>query len=184
LTGKGRRQDAGEFAFFLHRADQLRDPERRFQLTRDDFALLNPNTRTCPIFRTKRDMEITKKIYQRVPVLMDESKGEEGNPWGVQFRQGLFNMTSDSSLFRTREQMEADGWSLTGNLFRRGRDRYLPLYEAKLIHQFDHRWATYLNDDDTRDLTSREKNNPDRLVMPRYWVGERNVEQVLENRCP
>ena len=74
-------------------------------------------------------------------------KAEDGghhrheNPWGVQFRQGLFNMTSDSHLFHTREQLEADGGQSTGNDFRKDGTEYLPLYEAKLIHHFDHRWA-------------------------------------------
>jgi hypothetical protein len=182
LTGEGHRQDAGEFAFFLHRAEQLREDERRFQLTGDDFALLNPNTRTCPIFRTRRDMEITRGIYQRVPVLMDDSRGDQGNPWRIQFRQGLFNMTSDSSLFRTREQLEGQGWALNGNVFRRGRERYLPLYEAKLVHQFDHRWATYRNDGDTRDLSSQEKNNPQQFALPRYWVPKQGVQERLEGK--
>ena len=82
LTGTDHRQEAGEFAFFLHRAEQIKDSERKIELTKDDFALINPNTRTCPIFRTKLDMEITKGIHERVPVLIDENKGEEGNPWG------------------------------------------------------------------------------------------------------
>ena len=30
---------------------------------------MNPNTGTCPIFRSKRDAEINKAIYRRVPVL-------------------------------------------------------------------------------------------------------------------
>lgn len=121
LTGEGNQRDAGEFAFFLHQAEQVKDPERRVQLSRDDFALFNPNTRTCPIFRTKRDMEITKAIYQRVPVLVNEAQGDEGNLWGIRF-MAMFHMSNDSALFRTREHLEADGWVLDGNLFRRGGD--------------------------------------------------------------
>src|SRR5690606_35672666 len=81
----------------------------------EDIALLNPNTRTCPTFRSRRDAELTKAIYRRVPVLVNEVRNE--NPWGVTFKQGLFNMTSDSHLFRTREQLEAQGYRLVGNRF-------------------------------------------------------------------
>jgi hypothetical protein len=52
----------------------LRDPERRFALSAEDMALLNPNTRTCPIFRSRRDAELTKAIYRRVPVLIREGR--------------------------------------------------------------------------------------------------------------
>ena len=52
-------------------------------------------------------------------------------------------MANDSSLFQTRAQLEREGWSLVDNVFVRGDKRMLPLYEAKLIHQFDHRLACY-----------------------------------------
>ena len=45
-------------------------------------------------------------------------------------------MANDSHLFRTREQLEADGWRLEGNIFRKDGEEYLPLYEAKMIHHF------------------------------------------------
>ena len=46
LTGKERPSAEAEFAFFLYRTEQLQDPERRFTLAPEDFALFNPNTRT------------------------------------------------------------------------------------------------------------------------------------------
>jgi len=182
LTGAERPATKGaEFAFFAHSTDDLRDEERRFTLTADDIALLNPNTRTCPIFRGKRDAELTKAIYRRSPVLINESTGE--NPWGIEFRQGLFNMTSDSGLFRTREQLWAEGMFLENNIFcHEGEDAsYLPLYESKMFHQFDYRWATFdgLN---ARDMSDTEKRDPNRTPMPRYWVPEQEVEQRLHDR--
>ncbi len=181
LAGADRSLPAAEFAFFALDTADLSDPERRFALSPDDIALLNPNTKTSPIFRTRRDAEITKAIYRRVPVLIDENK-PEGNPWGITFKQGLFNMTSDSHLFRTRDELEADGWTLDGNVFTRGGDRYLVLYEAKMIHHFDHRWATYTGADDTRDLALEEKQDPCRVVQPRYWVPAAEVDARLRNR--
>jgi hypothetical protein len=183
MAGSDRPARAARFAFFLHQTDQLRDPERVFTLTADEIALLNPNTRTCPIFRTRRDADLTIAIYRRVPVLIDETRpGRDGNPWGVSFRQGLFNMTSDSGLFRTRDWLEDDGWRLAGNVFERGDERMLPLYEAKLLHQFDHRFATYLPDGDPVDLTPAEHADPDARALPRYWVPEREVEAKLADR--
>ena len=99
-----------------------------------------------------------------MPVLIKEGPPEV-NPWGIKFKQGLFNiallsdlwnhrfrttpalratlyprrgnsttgmrryMTSDSHLFRTREQLEVEGWRLVGNVFERQGERYLPLYQ-------------------------------------------------------
>ena len=78
-------------------------------------------------------------IYQRIPVLWDETR-RDGNPWGITFKN-LFNMTDDSDLFRTREQLERDGWRLDGNVFTRDGKRMLPLYEAKMVDFFNHRAA-------------------------------------------
>jgi hypothetical protein len=84
-----------EVEFFTTAVNQLSDQRRHFILSPDDIALINPNTRTCPVFRSQMDAELTKKIYARVPVLIDEAMGDQGNPWSISFRQGLFNMTSD-----------------------------------------------------------------------------------------
>lgn len=123
LTGARRPARAAEFAFFCHAVSDLRDPERRFPLSAEDIGLLNPNTLTCPIFRTRRDAEITKQIYRRVPVLIDENK-KDGNLWGITF-MAMFHMSNDSGLFRTREELEADGWELAepGNVFTAGKRR-------------------------------------------------------------
>ena len=151
LTGRERPAREAEFAFFLHHTAQVDELERRFVLTPEDFALFNPNTRTAPTFRTGRDAEIARKLYARAGVLWREALGNEAehNPWGIRF-QTMFNMTTDSGLFRTREQLTMERWRLDGNVFVRGEERYLPLYEAKLFHQYDHRHATFDGADSER----------------------------------
>jgi hypothetical protein len=125
--------------------------------------LINPNTLTCPIFRSERDAEITKKLYRAAPVLMDENK-PDGNPWGISFMT-MFHMSNDSHLFLDTPSADT-----------------LPLYEAKLIHQYDHRWATYTPEGNTRDITLAEKQDPNSKVVPRYWVPRAEVEARLESK--
>jgi hypothetical protein len=155
--------DATDFVFFATATSQLTDQRRHFTLSADDITLINPNTRTCPVFRSQMDAELTKKIYSKVPVLIDEALGEAGNPWGISFRQGLFNMTSDSHLF-----------------FNEPGPNRLSLYEAKLIHHYDHRWSTYAADGSSRDVTLAEKQDPDFQITPRYWVERSEVEARLK----
>ena len=54
-AGSGENPTAGraEFVFFAHGVRELRDPDRRFTLSSEEIALLNPNTRTCPIFTAR-----------------------------------------------------------------------------------------------------------------------------------
>ncbi|QIK72256.1 hypothetical protein G7070_08195 [Propioniciclava coleopterorum] len=61
-------------------------------------------------------------------------------------------------------------------------ERMLPLYEAKMIHQFDHRWATYEADGSVRDVTLAEKQDPGFAALPRYWVREEVVRDRLGDR--
>ncbi|MGA7502164.1 MAG: N-6 DNA methylase, partial [Isosphaeraceae bacterium] len=124
LTGRERPCSSTDFVFFCRRVEHLNEPDRHFRLTAEEIRLMNPNTGTCPIFRSKRDAEINKAIYRRVPVLIRDVSPEQ-NPWDILFRQGLFNMATDSGLFRTRDQLEADGWRLDRNTFRRGERTYL-----------------------------------------------------------
>jgi hypothetical protein len=159
--GKG---EYADLSFFLTNTDQLTDKRRHFQLARDEFTLLNPNTKTCPVFRSEKDAELTKKIYRKVPVLIREkemSDTKNGNPWNIQFMT-MFHMSNDSHLFHNEPASER-----------------LPLYEAKMIHQFDHRWATY-KDGDTVDVSVEQKWNVDFTIKPRYWVDENEVLKRID----
>ena len=185
LSGAGRPVPQAEFAFFLHRVEQLAEPERRYSLSQDDFALFNPNTRTCPTFRTRDDMEIAAKMYRRAGVLWKEERDRQPgeNSWRVSF-QLMFMMNTDSGLFRTRDEMEEDGWELHGNIFAKDDETYLPLYEAKLFHQYDHRFATFdgvstrdLKNGNARPMTPEEKKDPSSVILPRYWVPESEVNR-------
>ncbi|MEU5875597.1 N-6 DNA methylase [Glycomyces sp. NPDC047369] len=174
LAGSAVREEAAKFAFFLRDPAELDDASKSFHLHPEEILLLNPNTGTCPVFRSRRDAEITLGIYRRVPVLVKEGD-PNGNPWGVSFMR-MFDMSNDSHLFQTREQLEEDGWRLEGNIFARGRECMLPLYEAKMLHHYDHRWATYERDGSVRDMTLVEKQSPDLAAQPRYWVSDRDVD--------
>lgn len=161
-----------DFVFFARQPSQIHDPRRRFTLTPDEFRLINPNTLTCPVFRSERDAELTKKLYRSAPVLMrDAIVTGEGkvveparNPWGISFMT-MLHMSNDSHLFKDEPAPD-----------------HLPLYEAKLIHQFDHRWATYDSDGNSRDVTFTEKADPAFTVTPRYWVNRAEVEERLYKR--
>ncbi|WP_217651924.1 DUF559 domain-containing protein [Hydrococcus rivularis] len=164
------------FSFFLTQPKQIDNAARVVQLAPQDIALMNPNTLTCPVFRTRADAELTKKIYQRVPVLENEKTGK--NPWGISFMR-MFDMANDSGLFVSSPPSPLP----MGEGCPTGRGEGLvPLYEAKLFHQFDHRWATYTNNGDTRDVMDEEKNDPNYQVQPRYWVSRTEVENKLAGK--
>jgi hypothetical protein len=182
MRGTGARASGpAEFGFFLTHAAQLRDQARTFPLLPEDFARINPNTKTCPIFRTRADADLTRRIYERVPVLVNETTGE--NPWSISFLR-MFDMANDAALFRTREQLEADGFDLHGNRFVKAKKVFLPLYEAKMIHQFDHRFGSFegIEERGNTNLPTPEDTSygrPEYVALPWYWVAKGEVETAL-----
>ncbi|OEJ54518.1 Eco57I restriction-modification methylase domain-containing protein [Streptomyces agglomeratus] len=177
ITGRSLRDLAARFAFFLHDPTELEDANKAFTLTPEEIELLNPNTGTLPVFRSRRDAEITIGIYRRVPVLINENR-QNGNPWGVSL-VNMFHMAHESHFFRPSEDLTDEGWRLLGNVFTKDTAKMLPLYEAKMLHHYDHRWATYGSDGATRDVNLTKKQDAESVVTPRYWVPEKEVTRVL-----
>ncbi len=179
----GSNVEAIKFTFFATNVEQLSDTRRLFEFSPAEMELVNPNTKTSPICRTQHDAELLKKIYKNVPVFVDERDAEKGNPWRVTFRQGLFNMTSDSNLFKTFGELSAEGAILNGvNWQDKSGKLWVPLYEGKMVHLYDHRWLTHEPDGSSRDVSLNEKCDTEFRSLPRYWVAEEIVLEKLQER--
>jgi len=176
---------SANFVFFAHKMPDLDDKKRQIELSARDFKLLNPNTQTCPIFRSKRDANLTKYIYKRVPVLINKTRKEGGNPWSIDFFT-IFHQSGDAELFRTADQLKSDGFKRTGQIWKKGKKVFLPLYEAKMVQMFDHRAASVVVDESNymrqgqTDATSLvQHQNPEFAVEPRWWSDEQSIVKAL-----
>jgi hypothetical protein len=185
---RGRSAPTSDIVFGIRRVDQLGEERRHVELRPEDFAVLNPNTKTCPTFRWRRDAEINKAIYRRLPVLWREADEQTDNPWGISF-MAMLHMSGDSESFKSRGQCEADGYRLVGNIFESMSGRRVPLYEAKMIHHFDHRFATYEGQTEAQarqgkcpELDDEAHADPATTPLPYYWVDEAVVSDRLANR--
>jgi len=163
--GEQRTVAAAHCAFYLHTLEEAADPERILTLSAQDFSAVNPNTGSAPIFRTKRDADITTAIYRRQPVLclhpspsipLPAGEGSQ-NPspaggrgagvrvappqkvWPVRYCT-MFHMTNDSGLFKRRDELEKEGWYPVGmNRWKKGEAEAVPLYVGRMIYNYDHR---------------------------------------------
>ena len=190
LGGSNRSFGETNCAFFLHDTETITDPDRCFPLAPADFARVNPNTATAPIFRTRRDAEITLGIYERHPVLVDRSGGEERRVWPVKYHT-MFHMTNDSHLFRTALQLEMDGfYPVEGNRWRKGQELCLPLYEGKMVQAFDHRAAGVTVNPENLSrpaqplpATLGELRDPSWLPNHQFWVDEAHSDWPSRLSC-
>ena len=96
-------------------------------------------------------------------------------------------MTSDSHLFRTAEELDNNGYfPVQGNRWKKGEDLYLPLYQGRMIHQFDHRAnSVQVNPENTHnpyfsvEVSETEHADPSFLPQTRYWAPSDEVEKEV-----
>lgn len=160
LLTMGRTTKPTNFVFFATNPAQLQDKQRVFNLTQQEIALFNPNTLTCPVFRTKADAELIKKIYRRVPVM--ENEHTKANPWDISFLR-MFDITNDSHLFQTQNT-----------------ENFLPLYEGNIISSYDHRFASYNREKNEYQATNNR--NLEFVIDTQYFVPEVEVVTRVRNK--
>ena len=165
-------------SFFLQDVSELHDEDRRFSLAPADFGRVNPNTATAPVFRSRRDADLTTAIYRRLPVLVDRSSDQVTKTWPVKYER-MFDMTNDSELFRTREELQKreGAWPSGEGRFDSPTGEWLPLYEGKMVQAFDHRAASIVVNPanlhrpaQPEPATEAQHRDVDWLPEPQYWV--------------
>lgn len=169
INGSSQDNNNTSFSWLALNMKQADDPRRKMYLEANDLEIINPNTLTCPIFRTFDDAELTKKIYRNSSVIENEKTGN--NPWSISFMT-MFHMSSDSDLFKNKPG-----------------ENLLPLYEAKMFWNYDHRYSTYegatqanLNEGNLPQLTPEMHSNPNIQILPRYWVNKKFVEDRIAEK--
>lgn len=187
-TVLGYQQQAGatRFLFQGKQLDELQDTERVFTLTAEEIFQVNPNTRTCPIFRSRMDADITRRVYARVPVLVREAAAgeEEQNPWGVRF-MAMFHMANDSYLFKGKRDALNEGFERVSSLLVKGGECLMPLYEAKMVHLYNHRYGDFADAPEGERVHILPAIPPERwkngeyTTLPFYWVPRAEVERKL-----
>lgn len=172
IQGEGQSSDL-EICFYLRNIQQLAEKERMVNLRQEDYALFNPNSLTAPIFRSVFDYKLTKKLFERFP-LVGESARCTTDAWGIQFMR-MFDMASDSGRFIEKEKAKTLSQAV------------LPLYEGKFVWHYDHRFGSYHNLGKEKGRGGRglpltkieEYQNPDFVIEPEYYVLASDVEQRI-----
>lgn len=171
VTGSKGNIENPDYAFHIHFYSELEEKDRYFTLTPEELELLNPNTLTSPVFRSKIDAEIAKGVYKRVPILINEKTGK--NHWNIS-TQSIIHMSNDSHLFQ--HEPGADG---------------IPLFEGKMFWFYNHRYGYYTvemreSDQDTfRNLprpTDDQLSDPSYSTEPRYYISLKEVKTRIDSK--
>ncbi len=184
LTGREAKSEHADFAYECQTFGDVRQAIRHFRLTRDDLAVINPNTQTAPVFRTRPDADLTMEVHRRVPVLENEVTGV--SPWGARFLL-MFMTNTASHLFKTPAELQGEGFVRMGAHFVDGNTHWVPLYEGKMVHQFDHRFASYEDCNGQRphmlpNCSASQHQDPSYIPLACYYVSYSEVQNVLAPR--
>ena len=99
----------------------------------------------------------------------------------------MFDMSNDSELFRTAAQLKAGGfYPVEGNRWKKGDELCLPLYQGRMIGQFDHRansvrvnpesaYNPYLSE----DVTEEQHADPWFSPTAQHSVPESAINQIV-----
>ena len=125
----------------------------------------------------RADADITLGIYQRHPILIRDGHGRRQS-LGLVVRKALRygeRLWAVPATRRPNSRANFNGWSYDGET------EYVPLYEAKMLGHFDHRFSTYrmLPSPTKRWLTTptpiQQHDDPNMESLARYWVARAKV---------
>ncbi|WP_347310037.1 Eco57I restriction-modification methylase domain-containing protein [Defluviimonas sp. SAOS-178_SWC] len=176
LLTLGYDESTAHFAFFLTEPAQLAEPERNFILAPAEIAAINPNTKTAPVFRSRRDAELTAKIFRNSPILIDEGKGPAGNPWGAYYLR-LIHFGDHTSELYDQARACNEGFVRDGQIWTSSSDTLLPVWESKLTNAYCLHYATFKDGDKTEALS---ENTKPELQTHRYWVSKEFFLGLME----
>jgi len=180
--------DEAQCAFYLHNVAELTDPDRCFSLSAADFARVNPNTGTAPIFRSRRDADLTTSIYGNAVPLVNRSSGEVVKAWPVKYAT-MFHMANDSKLFHTRKELEeaVGAYPIGPSRWQSASGDWVPLYQGRSVEAYDHRFAGVdFNPENIRRgyvsvaTTEEQHADPSFAIRSQYFVPESELPLNLK----
>lgn len=154
-------------ANYLSRSNQVTSIDRDFPI------IANPKTGTLPQCETLDDLQTLIRVTNSYPTLAESD-------WKARYTSGL-HMTGQARELCKRETLEALGYKLSSNRYHKDGKTYIPLYEGKNIHQYDHRFGTFDTIHEKRRYKIKasprnphisEKQQRKFEIIPRYWVSE------------
>jgi hypothetical protein len=163
---KGGRTSEFPAAFMRHNVEELERFPRHgaVPISVELVKRLSPDSLSIMEFKCDLDVQIAEKML-KFPLLGEKLDGV----WNVQFTRE-FDMTNDSYLFKTEP----------------GKGR-LPLYEGKMIWQFDHQLAPpryWVDEKEGRGaILGREKDTGQKLDYQDYRIGFRDVAASTNERA-
>ena len=159
------------FLFGAETVDDLADESRKIRLDSEDLRQLNPLTGIVPPFKRTRDATLVLAAHRRFPVLQGATGRRHEGGWSIK-TIGFPNVADDSGDFIAvieSTYRPADGIAC--------------VYEGKMVHHFDHRFADIASiDGATLERSERSNSDPTNLCRPRYAMLSTILDRITQGR--
>jgi hypothetical protein len=134
IAEKGGKTAAFQAAFMRHELEDWADAKGALSFPAERVHSFSPKSLSVLEIRSERDLEVLTRIYKNSVLLGDDSP----NGWSIKYGTE-FHMTADSKLFIPREKADEAGYKPDdyGRWISSDDDVLLPLYEGRMIGQFD-----------------------------------------------
>jgi hypothetical protein len=178
------KSDVMEFGFYLDDTSEIKFSSKVFPISAVECLRINPLSKNIATFSSKRDKDILSSIYNKFEIIAISKN------WKIRYSRGL-DMTNEAKELRTLEELEHEGYFLKKNLFKKDNQNFYPLLEGKLIHQYDHRFATFEGIAQEKrfgikaatNLPSDQQKADIRFeIIPRYWVSDTYKQKDKSSR--
>ncbi|MCC6609599.1 MAG: N-6 DNA methylase, partial [Burkholderiales bacterium] len=156
------------FGFFLPQATASSIQDNSFPISAEEIERVNPDTGQPPIVPSRRDLELLIRVHRNAHCNGDQTPG-----WVGYTSAG----TGDSWIPFNHVGEPSDSTATM-----------MPLIEGKMVHQFDHRFATYelcSQADITRGepaASDARRESPEFSVMPRFRVPRIAAGEFLDRK--
>jgi hypothetical protein len=156
-----------QFSFLLWKIEELLNPLKRFNITYEEVKILNPNTKNCPQFKNRIEADLALKIYKNK---LSEVLHDERNKSPYRFVSEMINISrAPKELFNGINVHDLN---------------YIPVYEAKNIYNYNHRFATFdlaqiqkdIEQGNALDVSLDNFNSYDYEIQNRYYVPKKYYE--------
>jgi hypothetical protein len=98
----------------------------------------------------------------------------------------MFDQTNDAELFKTPDELQKARFKRDGALWKKRKETFVPLYEAKMVQMYDHRAASvvvnnenWMRQGQTEATSLVQHQNQEYTVEPRWWVSESAVLKAI-----
>ena len=135
------------------------------KLTKNYLSIVGGKDLLIPEVRTEQERDLLLRLYQLFP-----RPGATGSGWKFNFRREL-DMTNDSAHFLAAEHVHSQVAKHIGKTPTATSGRLLPLYEGRMVHQFDNTAKAY-EAGHGRSAIWRASPPNSRNVAPHYFVNE------------